>query len=172
MDIKDFILIGGGILIAMVIGHGFWIAIRAKRETLRMDIVPDLIPDDDIDDIERFRGELPNGPARVREQAFSMVRTKWIGFVDDDDTLTRDYIHKLRSELEQTPGADAVLFRMASITSGPNEILPPPDARDIVVDQVGISFALRTELVSPAGFGLRVPPSSCEDYDMLEMLSK
>ena len=68
MDIKDFILIGGGILIAMVIGHGFWIAIRAKRETLRMDIVPDLIPDDDIDDIERFRGELPNGPARVREQ--------------------------------------------------------------------------------------------------------
>jgi len=66
LDIKDFILIGGGILIAMVIGHGFWIAIRAKRETLRMDIVPGLILDDAIDDIERLRGELPNGPARVR----------------------------------------------------------------------------------------------------------
>lgn len=64
MDIKDFILIGGGILIAMVIGHGFWIAWRAKREPLRIDIVPDLIPDD-MDEIERLRGELPNGGARV-----------------------------------------------------------------------------------------------------------
>ena len=65
MDIKDFILIAGGILIAMVVGHGFWIALRAKREPLRLDIVPDLIPDD-IDEMERLRGELPNGGARVR----------------------------------------------------------------------------------------------------------
>jgi cell division protein ZipA len=64
LDIKDFILIGGGILIATVVGHGFWIAWRAKREPLRMDIVPDLIPDD-IDEMERLRGELPNGGARV-----------------------------------------------------------------------------------------------------------
>ncbi len=61
---KDFILIGGGILIALVVGHGFWIAWRAKREPLRMDIVPDLIPDD-VDEMERLRGELPNGGARV-----------------------------------------------------------------------------------------------------------
>lgn len=64
MDIKDFILIGGGILIALVVGHGFWIAWRAKREPLRLDIVADLIPDD-VDEIERLRGELPNGGARV-----------------------------------------------------------------------------------------------------------
>ena len=64
LDIKDFILISGGLLIAMVIGHGFWIAWRAKREPLRLDIVPDLIPDD-VDDMERLRGELPNGGARV-----------------------------------------------------------------------------------------------------------
>ncbi len=64
MDIKDFILIGGGLLIAMVLGHGFWIAWRAKREPLRMDIVPDLIPDD-IDEMERLRGELPNGGGRL-----------------------------------------------------------------------------------------------------------
>ncbi len=64
MDIKDFILIGGGILIALVVGHGFWIAWRAKREPFRLDIVADLIPDD-VDEIERLRGELPNGGARV-----------------------------------------------------------------------------------------------------------
>ena len=64
MDIKDFILVGGGILIALVVGHGFWIAWRNKRETLRMDIVPDLVPDA-IDDMELLRGELPNGGARI-----------------------------------------------------------------------------------------------------------
>ena len=64
MDIKDFILVGGGILIVLVIAHGFWIAYRAKREPYRLDIVPDLIPDH-VDDMERLRGELPNGGARV-----------------------------------------------------------------------------------------------------------
>ena len=64
MDIKDFILIAGGTLIAMVVAHGFWIAYRARKEPLRMDIGPDLIPED-IDDMERLRGELPNGGARV-----------------------------------------------------------------------------------------------------------
>lgn len=64
MDIKDFILIGGGILIVMVIAHGFWIAYRAKREPYRIDIVPDLIPED-VDDMERLRGELPNGGSRI-----------------------------------------------------------------------------------------------------------
>ena len=64
MDIKDFILIGGGLLIAAVVAHGFWIAWRDRRQDLRIDIKPDLIPDD-IDEMDRLRGELPNGGGRV-----------------------------------------------------------------------------------------------------------
>lgn len=64
MDIKDFILIGGGLLIAAVIAHGFWIAWLERRRDLRFDIQPDLIPDL-IDDMARLKGELPNGGARV-----------------------------------------------------------------------------------------------------------
>lgn len=63
MDIKDFILIVGGLLIAAVLMHGFWIAWRARREPLQLEIVPELIPDDH-DEMDRFRGELPNGGAR------------------------------------------------------------------------------------------------------------
>ncbi len=63
MDIKDLILIVGGLLIAGVMAHGFWIAWRAKREPLRMEIVPDLIPEP-LDEMEVLRSELPNGGSR------------------------------------------------------------------------------------------------------------
>jgi cell division protein ZipA len=64
VDIKDFILIGGGVLIAAVIAHGFWLAWRARRDPLRLDLVRDLPPDDG-DDLHRLRAELPNGGARI-----------------------------------------------------------------------------------------------------------
>jgi len=66
MDIKDWILIGGGILLAAVIGHGFWLGWRGRRDTLRMDIEPN-VPKEDIDELDLLRAELPNGGARVKK---------------------------------------------------------------------------------------------------------
>lgn len=65
MDIKDWILIGGGILLLAVVGHGFLLAWRSRRDTLRMDIDPN-VPREDIDPLDLLRAELPNGGARVR----------------------------------------------------------------------------------------------------------
>jgi cell division protein ZipA len=65
MDIKDLILIGGGILLAAVIGHGIWLGWRGRRDTLRMDIDPN-VPREDVDELVLLRAELPNGGARVR----------------------------------------------------------------------------------------------------------
>ncbi len=65
MDIKTLILIGGGVMITAVVLHGFWIAWRARREPLRLNIVPDLIPSD-VDEEARFKHELPNGGARIK----------------------------------------------------------------------------------------------------------
>jgi len=67
MDIKDWILIGGGLLLAAVIGHGFWLAWKSRRDPLRMEIERNL-PTDDVDPITQLRGELPNGGARVVKQ--------------------------------------------------------------------------------------------------------
>lgn len=66
MDIKDWILIGGGLTLVGVVAHGFWLAWRNRRDTLRMAIDPN-IPRDDIDDLVLLRGELPNGGARVAD---------------------------------------------------------------------------------------------------------
>ncbi len=66
MDIKDLILIVGGLLIAAVIAHGLWIAWRARRDPLRLDLVTDL-PPADADDIRHLHSELPNGGSRVIE---------------------------------------------------------------------------------------------------------
>jgi cell division protein ZipA len=65
LDIKDIILVGGGLLIVAVIVHGFWIAWCARRDPLRMDLVTDLPPADSGDEMLRLRAELPNGGARV-----------------------------------------------------------------------------------------------------------
>jgi cell division protein ZipA len=93
MDIKDFILIGGGLLIAAVVAHGFWIAWRDRRQDLRIDIKPDLIPDE-VDDMTRLKGELPNGGGRVVKPAF-----------DDplQDQLDLDVVPQLSLEPTEAP---------------------------------------------------------------------
>ncbi len=91
MDIKDFILIGGGLLIAAVIAHGFWIAWRARRDPLRMDIVPDLVPKN-ADDLDRLRAELPNGGARVIRRAGLKPEQANLG-LEPDPSLLLEPIH-------------------------------------------------------------------------------
>ena len=60
---EDYILIGGGLLIALVIMHGLWLAWRARRDPLPLDISAD-IPDDDFDR-DGLGSDFPNGGARV-----------------------------------------------------------------------------------------------------------
>ncbi len=64
IDIKDLVLIGGGVFTLAIIVHGIWLAWRSRQDPLRLDIEPDLVPEDG-DELARFRGELPNGGGRV-----------------------------------------------------------------------------------------------------------
>ena len=63
LDIKDLVLIGGGLFTLAIIVHGLVLAWRSRQDPLRLEITQELIPDDE-DELVRFRGELPYGGGR------------------------------------------------------------------------------------------------------------
>ncbi len=80
----------------------------------------------------------------VRNIGFSFVQTPWIGFVDDDDTLSPYYINHLIEEIEKEKEIDVILFRMIY----KNKVyLPPLGVNEIKKGEVGISFTFKTKLI-------------------------
>jgi len=64
---------------------------------------------------------------------------EWLAFLDDDDTVTPNYVQLLRRE-----HADVVIFRMLHPQLG---VLPDPTEPQLCWGQVGISFAVRRAFV-------------------------
>ena len=96
----------------------------------------------------------------VRNRGLSLVTTSWVGFVDDDDRLTSNYVEILLKESSSTPTADIVVFRMVD----KNTIIPPIEMNRIVKDHVGISFACKYSLIQD---GFVFKQSETEDYTFL-----
>ena len=51
-----------------------------------------------------------NHGGHVRNAAIKLSTTEWIGFVDDDDILTNDYVHNLKKEL-LVSNYDCIIFK-------------------------------------------------------------
>jgi len=67
------------------------------------------------------------------------IETEWIGFLDDDDTLSSDYITKLKEETSLN-NIEVCIFRMC-YSNG--YILPSISDKNIIRGRVGISFAIK-----------------------------
>ena len=104
-----------------------------------------------------------NTAGHVRNHGMRLVDTPWIGFVDDDDTITPKYVEHLVKELEMTPTADLILFRMVDN----DQIIPSAACSEIKQSQVGISFAMKTDLVKE---GFLFVQSSVEDYTIVKKI--
>ena len=104
----------------------------------------------------------------VRNEGIKVATTEWIGFVDDDDTLTPNYIECFNREKQN---ADAIIFRMRTPDV---KIFPPPGDTDFKLGEVGISFcykrtiALNRKLMFDNVEGLI--PGLCEDWGLLDRL--
>jgi hypothetical protein len=69
------------------------------------------------------------------------LETEWIGFLDDDDYLSNDYICKLKEEILLNKLVDVCIFRMAYQNK---YILPTEFDKNINRNRVGISFAIKS----------------------------
>lgn len=99
----------------------------------------------------------------VRNYGINKVNdSDWIGFVDDDDTISKDYIDKLLIESKYQP--DVILFRLCQ----DNLILPPINNDCICKGLVGISFCVKTDILKLIEF----KNSHREDYVLLTKLKK
>jgi glycosyltransferase involved in cell wall biosynthesis len=96
----------------------------------------------------------------VRNVGLHWVQTPWVGFLDDDDRLTSDYVERLQEECNITPTADLIVFKMID----KKLIVPPPSSTQIVKNEVGISFAYRSSLIQE---GFRFRSSEHEDYHLV-----
>lgn len=105
-----------------------------------------------------------NHAGAVRNMGLDHVETKWVGFLDDDDTVTADYVSALVNEVGHEE-VDAVVFRMRREDGS---VVPPTQAIDFSKNEVGISFALRMEYVNQNN--VRFVPGPTEDFDLLRKL--
>lgn len=51
------------------------------------------------------------GPAASRNYLIAQAKTEWVSMLDDDDTVTDDYVRRLQEESEAHPEADVIVFR-------------------------------------------------------------
>jgi glycosyltransferase involved in cell wall biosynthesis len=84
------------------------------------------------------------GPANgqsglVRNIGIEMVKTEWVGFLDDDDTIDPNYVDTL---IKKYQDKDFVVWRM-KYSYG--VILPPLFMNDLVFSTVGISFCYKNK---------------------------
>jgi glycosyltransferase involved in cell wall biosynthesis len=105
-------------------------------------------------------GQGYNSAGLVRNYGIKFANTEWVAFVDDDDSITPSYIESFLSELWLDP--DVIIFRMTL----DDRICPSVDSTNFFIKDVGISFAVKKELVSK----FRFIPSIEEDFEFLDKL--
>jgi glycosyltransferase involved in cell wall biosynthesis len=122
-------------------------------------------PDSRIKSVSIPKIGYTNCAGLVRNSAIKIADTEWIGFVDDDDTISQDYVEKFEEEIKLNPNAKCIIFRMKT-KFDPDKVLPAPNHTNFIKNKVGISFAIKKDL------NILFEPSITEDYFLLDKIRK
>jgi teichuronic acid biosynthesis glycosyltransferase TuaG len=113
-------------------------------------------------DIQYISGQL----GYIRNVGMRFVsNSTWVGFIDEGDTIISTYCRRLEDEENNTPTADAIIFKMKC----GNDVFPPENYHQITQHLVGISFVIRSSLLTD---GYVFKPSSSEDFTFLHDLQR
>ncbi len=91
------------------------------------------------------------GASAIRNELIRLADTEWVSMLDDDDTVTDDYVQRLREESAAHPEADLIIFREYFIQEHMSKDNPYPDhfiwtAPVVHWGQVGIAFSVKREV--------------------------
>jgi hypothetical protein len=108
-----------------------------------------------------------NSAGIVRNIGFKNIdhETEWIGFLDDDDYLSPEYICNLKEEIKHNNNIEVCIFRMIYENGC---ILPGKFDKNIIRCKVGISFAIKKYIADTFIF----INSPFEDYLYLKELQR
>ncbi len=106
-----------------------------------------------------------NSAGLVRNYGMQFVETEWIAFVDDDDTLSIDYVETFMKEIESNGDIDVIIFRMRR----EDRIIPKLDTDNFYLCDVGISFAIKQQIYED---GYQFTPDGAEDFLYLDSIRK
>lgn len=99
---------------------------------------------------------------KVRNKIIASIEnpSEWIGFLDDDDSLSHYYIEILKNELNKED-YDCFVFRM----NHNGNIIPPFEMQNLVQNHVGISFCVKTKFIKDTG--IKFENNNAEDFMFL-----
>jgi glycosyltransferase involved in cell wall biosynthesis len=88
-------------------------------------------------------GQGVNSAGLVRNYGITFADTEWVAFVDDDDSLSKNYVDILIKESSAYTLADIIIFRMEGC---PGCVIPTLSTESFYQCQVGISFAVKKKV--------------------------
>ena len=123
-----------------------------------------------------------NSAGAVRNRLMPNAKGEWIAFVDDDDTISPCYVEWLKRGLQKLEKEykyndeqimpEVIVFRMYLPVLRRDVPFRKGRGKNVIrLNNVGISFAVKSELLVQPENGFAFEPGSGEDYQLLRSIS-
>lgn len=100
----------------------------------------------------------------VRNKILETCDSEWVAFLDDDDTVTEDYVENFKKQIAQE-NFDCFIYRMIDKHGN---IFPKLDDSRLYVGNVGISFIINLQSIKNSNIFFE--SSEIEDFEFIKSI--